>query len=144
MDVRIANEVGGRQRMQDAAVRDDGIEAVRSAGGIEEYRLASNGLKVLFMEARAVPVALLMLTYGVGSRHESRGFNGASHMLEHLMFKGSARFNKQQGTSIFNLLQKSEYALVQARRRIRPRRSIHTPSCPCSAFARLRGNLNEI
>lgn len=77
---------------------------VRSCGGIQEYRLDANGLRVLFMEARAAPVALLMLTYSVGSRHEGRGFHGASHMLEHLMFKGSARFNKQQRTSIFNLL----------------------------------------
>lgn len=84
--------------------RDDDFRYVRSGGGIEEYRLAANGLRVLFMEARAAPVALLMLTYDVGSRHEASGFKGASHMLEHLMFKGSARFNKQQGTSIFNLL----------------------------------------
>jgi zinc protease len=81
-----------------------GFRYIRSAGGIEEYRLASNGLRVLFMAARAAPVALLMLTYEVGSRHETDGFKGASHMIEHLMFKGSARFNRQQRTSIFDLL----------------------------------------
>lgn len=81
-----------------------GFRCIRSVGGIEEYRLAANGLRVLFMEARAAPVALLMLTYEVGSRHETDGFKGASHMIEHLMFKGSARFNRQLGTSIFDLL----------------------------------------
>ena len=78
---------------------------IRSAGGIEEYQLAANGLRLLTMDVPAFPVALLMVTYEVGSRHEASGFNGASHMLEHMMFKGSARFNKQQGTSIYDLLQ---------------------------------------
>jgi len=81
-----------------------GFHFIRRVGGIEEYRLAANGLRVLFMETHAAPVALLMLTYEVGSRHEAAGFKGASHMIEHLMFKGSARFNKQAGTSIFDLL----------------------------------------
>ena len=86
---------------------DDGMSGfrfVRSVGGIEEYRLTENGMRVLFMETHAAPVALLMLTYDVGSRHETAGFRGASHLIEHLMFKGSARFNKQEGTSIFDLL----------------------------------------
>jgi zinc protease len=84
--------------------RMSGFRFVRSIGGIEEYRLVANGMRVLFMETHAAPVALLMLTYDVGSRHEAAGFKGASHMIEHLMFKGSARFNKQTGTSIFDLL----------------------------------------
>ncbi len=91
-----------------AIVADDdvlpGFRWIRSLGGIEEYRLLANGMRVLFMEAQAAPVALLMLTYGVGSRHEGVGFKGGSHMLEHMMFKGSARFNKPQGTSIFDML----------------------------------------
>lgn len=82
-----------------------GFEPVRSVGGIEEHRLAANGLRVLYMEWRAAPVALLMLTYDVGSRHEPAHARGASHMLEHLMFKGSADFNAEAGTSIFDLLQ---------------------------------------
>lgn len=80
------------------------IRYVRSVGGIEEYRLITNGMKVLFMPAHAAPIALLMLTYEVGSRHESNGSKGASHMIEHMMFKGSARFNKEKRTSIFDLL----------------------------------------
>lgn len=108
MNAHIVNGASGMPHALDSETRGaDATPAfrhVRSGGGIEEYRLDANGLRVLFMEARAAPVALLMLTYGVGSRHEGHGFHGASHMLEHLMFKGSARFNKQQGTSIFNLL----------------------------------------
>jgi zinc protease len=81
-----------------------GFRYVRTVGGIEEYRLGANDMKVLFMQAHAAPVALLMLTYEVGSRHEADGSKGASHLLEHMMFKGSERFNKQQRTSIFDLL----------------------------------------
>ena len=79
-----------------------GFEPVRVVGDIEEHRLAANGLRVLYMEWRAAPVALLMLTYDVGSRHEPAHARGASHMLEHLMFKGSAGFNAEAGSSMFN------------------------------------------
>jgi zinc protease len=81
-----------------------GFEAVRTSGGIEEYRLPANGLRLLFMEQRVMPIAMLMVTYEVGSRHESSGLHGASHMIEHLMFKGTARFNRQQRTSMVDLL----------------------------------------
>jgi zinc protease len=77
---------------------------VCSEGGIDEYQLAANGLRLLIMQAPAFPVALLMVTYAVGSGHETLGYHGASHMLEHMMFKGSARFNKQLQTSIYDLL----------------------------------------
>lgn len=92
----------------DRALRHDGAAShfcyLRGEGGIEEYQLASNGLRLLFMAMPAAPVAALMLTYAVGSGHETSGFEGASHMLEHMMFKGTPRFNKQDGTSIINLL----------------------------------------
>ncbi|KQZ57101.1 hypothetical protein ASD53_11535 [Lysobacter sp. Root559] len=73
-------------------------------GGIEEHRLAANGLKILHLPMRTAPVVLLMVTYEVGSRHERAGARGASHMLEHMMFKGSANFHKGQGNSIHQLL----------------------------------------
>ncbi len=81
-----------------------GYEYVRSSGGIAEYRLTANGLTLLFMEMRAAPVALLMLTYDVGSRDERPGVRGGSHMLEHMMFKGTDRFNKRNKTSIHEVL----------------------------------------
>lgn len=75
-------------------------------GGIEHYEHRENGLQVLLMQQRAVPVVTLMVTYHVGSRHESTGLTGATHFLEHLMFKGTERYNKQAGTSAFNVLQR--------------------------------------
>lgn len=87
----------------DARLRDD-VPFVREVGGIEEYRLAANGLRVLYMPVAAMPVALTMLTYAVGSRHEPPGLKGASHMIEHMMFKGTDRFRRALGTSIHDLL----------------------------------------
>ena len=78
--------------------------SLASDGGIEEHRLAANDLKILYLPMRTAPVALLMVTYEVGSRHERAGARGVSHMLEHMMFKGSARFHKRQGNSIHQLL----------------------------------------
>ncbi len=76
-----------------------------ASGGIEAYRLRDNGLRVLLLLEAAAPVVACMVTYHVGSRHETTGLTGATHFLEHLMFKGTARFHERQGTSIFNLLQ---------------------------------------
>lgn len=90
-------------RVDDMPVHD-AATFVRDVGGIGEYRLAGNGLRVLHMPTPALPVALTMLTYAVGSRHEPPGLKGASHMIEHMMFKGTARFRHALGTSIHDLL----------------------------------------
>ncbi len=75
-------------------------------GGIAAYRHRANGLHVLVLEQPESPVATFMVTYRVGSRHEGAGLTGATHFLEHLMFKGTERFNKDAGTSVFQRLQK--------------------------------------
>ena len=48
-----------------------------------------NGLKVLLMENHKAPVATFQVWYRVGSRNEEWGKTGLSHMLEHMMFKGT-------------------------------------------------------
>lgn len=82
------------------------FEFVRSSGGIDEFVHDRNGLRVLLMQNTAAPVAAFMVTYLVGSRNERAGLTGATHLLEHLMFKGTERFNKEKGTSVFNSLQR--------------------------------------
>jgi len=84
----------------------DTFEFVDASGGIEEYTLTSNGLRVLVLEQAAAPVVAFMVTYHVGSRNEWTGLTGATHILEHLMFKGTERFHKKKGTSIFEMLQR--------------------------------------
>ena len=81
------------------------FDFVRAAGGIEEYRHRRNGLAVLLAPEAAAPVAAFQVTYRVGSRNEGAGLTGATHLLEHLMFKGSERFNRDLGTSVFQTLQ---------------------------------------
>jgi len=84
----------------------DTFEFVDASGGIEEYTLTSNGLRVLVLEQAAAPVVAFMVTYHVGSRNEWTGLTRATHILEHLMFKGTERFHKKKGTSIFEMLQR--------------------------------------
>ncbi|MEA5506452.1 pitrilysin family protein [Halotia wernerae UHCC 0503] len=48
-----------------------------------------NGLTVLTKEVHTAPVVSVQVWYKVGSRNETKGENGISHQLEHLMFKGT-------------------------------------------------------
>ncbi len=82
-----------------------GFRRIKTSGGITEYRMPSNGLSVLLMEDHSAPVATFMVTYRVGSRNEAIGHTGATHLLEHLMFKGSSGYNKENDNSIWSVLQ---------------------------------------
>ena len=57
--------------------------------GIAEYRLP-NGLRVLLAPDASKPTTTVNITYLVGSRHENYGETGMAHLLEHLLFKGTA------------------------------------------------------
>lgn len=72
---------------------------------IREYKLA-NGMKVLLVENRVAPVVTVMVLYKVGSRNEAVGHTGSTHLLEHMMFKGTPTFNLQNQTQIASTLQK--------------------------------------
>src|SRR5262249_35057505 len=60
---------------------------------VHETTLA-NGLKVLIQEVRSAPVVSFMVWYKVGSRNEGAGITGISHLLEHMMFKGTPKYGK--------------------------------------------------
>ncbi|MBT6638696.1 MAG: insulinase family protein, partial [Candidatus Marinimicrobia bacterium] len=83
----------------------NGFEFIKASGGIEEYTLKKNNLTVLVLEDHSAPVATFMVTYHVGSRNEAIGYTGSTHLLEHLMFKGSRNYNKEKGTAIWTELQ---------------------------------------
>ena len=51
--------------------------------------ILANGMKVLLVEVPKAPVATVQIWYRVGSRNEIMGRAGLSHMLEHMMFKGT-------------------------------------------------------
>ncbi len=54
----------------------------------------TNGLKVLLVEVPKAPVVTVQVWYKAGSRNEVMGRAGLSHMLEHMMFKGTAKYPK--------------------------------------------------
>jgi zinc protease len=84
----------------------EGFTYVQSAGGIDEYRLDSNGLSVLLAPDHSAPVVTFQVTYHVGSFNEVTGTTGATHILEHMMFKGSEGFNDPKGNSIKQFLER--------------------------------------
>lgn len=63
----------------------------QAIGQVHSYTL-DNGLKVLIKEDHRAPVAICMIWYQVGSADEPQGVSGISHVLEHLMFKGTPRY----------------------------------------------------
>jgi zinc protease len=64
---------------------------VTSVEGIKEYSLP-NGLKILLIPDAAQSNVIVNIVYGVGSRHEGYGESGMAHLLEHMLFKRSAKF----------------------------------------------------
>jgi len=71
------------------AVPVPGYSFIQAQDGISEYRLDANGLTVLVAPDHSAPVVTFQVTYRVGSRNEVTGTTGATHILEHMMFKGS-------------------------------------------------------
>ncbi len=74
------------------------------AGSAVYETVLQNGLKVLIQEVRSAPVVSFMVWYKVGSRNETAGVTGISHLLEHMMFKGTPKYGKGE---ISRLLQKN-------------------------------------
>jgi len=66
---------------------------------VKEYRL-DNGLKVLVVEDHKAPIATFQVWYRVGSRNEPAGKKGISHLLEHMMFKGTPRYGTKEFSKI--------------------------------------------
>lgn len=57
--------------------------------GIQSIVL-KNGMKVIVQENRRAPVVVTQVWYKVGGSYEHDGITGISHVLEHMMFKGTA------------------------------------------------------
>ena len=53
--------------------------------------LLDNGLKVLVKTDRRAPIVTSQVWYKVGSSYEHGGITGVSHVLEHMMFKGTEK-----------------------------------------------------
>ena len=66
------------------------LAAASAAADVAETALG-NGLRVLVLPDDRAPVVVSQLWYGVGSAQETPGATGLSHLLEHMMFRGTAR-----------------------------------------------------
>jgi zinc protease len=71
-----------------------------------------NGMKVLVKTDTRAPVVVSQVWYKVGSSYEPKGLTGISHMLEHMMFKGTDRLKPGEFSRIIARLGGSENAFT--------------------------------
>ena len=67
------------------------ITKLSTVEGITEYEL-SNGLRILLFPDQSKEQITVNITYLVGSRHEAYGETGMAHLLEHLVFRGTPKY----------------------------------------------------
>ncbi len=63
---------------------------VLASSEVHEFKL-DNGMKVIVKEDHRAPIVVSQVWYKVGSSYEHRGITGVSHVLEHMMFKGTKK-----------------------------------------------------
>jgi zinc protease len=68
---------------------------------VHQYHL-SNGMKVLVKEDHRAPVVVSQVWYKVGSSYEHGGITGISHVLEHMMFKGTKKLGPNEFSQIIS------------------------------------------
>ncbi|KUG03332.1 peptidase, m16 family [hydrocarbon metagenome] len=88
---------------------------------IKYWRL-SNGARLVVEEIPHVRSAAIGVYIGIGSRHEPDGMKGASHFIEHMLFKGTERLSAREIAENFegiggqlNAFTSKEYTCVYAR-----------------------------
>lgn len=78
-------------------VEHAGRDIEPAEGNLYEETLL-NGLKVLILRDRNAPLAVFQIWYNAGSINEQTGKTGLSHLLEHMMFKGTPEY----GAKVFS------------------------------------------
>jgi len=58
---------------------------------VTEHSL-KNGMKILFVEDHTVPSICYFVYFKAGGKNERPGITGISHLFEHMMFNGSAKY----------------------------------------------------
>ena len=66
-------------------------QARQADGEVKAFEL-ENGMKVLVIENHRAPVVVSQVWYKVGASYEHDGITGLSHVLEHMMFKGTEKY----------------------------------------------------
>ena len=70
---------------------------------IETFILPNN-LKVILLEDKRNPIIISSIWYKVGSSYEKKGITGISHVLEHMMFKGTDKVKPGEFSKIIKKL----------------------------------------
>jgi zinc protease len=73
-----------------------------------------NGLKVIVLENHKAAVASFNVFYRVGSRNEQFGKTGISHLIEHLMFKGTKKLGPEEFSQIIQANGGEDNAMTSA------------------------------
>lgn len=81
------------------------------AAEVAQFQL-DNGLMVLVKEDHRAPVVTSQVWYKVGASYEPEGITGVSHILEHMMFKGTAKLKPGEFSKIVARLGGSENAFT--------------------------------
>ena len=84
---------------------------IKFSDRVESYTL-SNGLKVVLIEDKRSPSVVNSIWYKVGSSHEASGKTGISHVLEHMMFKGTKTLKPGEFSSIVKKMGGTENAFT--------------------------------
>jgi len=79
-----------------------GSAAIARAGITDAVKAVTlkNDLRILVLENHKAPVATLNIFYKVGSRNEQIGTTGISHLVEHLMFRGTKKLQPEEFSNI--------------------------------------------
>ncbi len=87
------------------------VPAFAAQEKVEEFTL-SNGMKVIVQPDHRAPVVVSQVWYKVGSSYELPGTTGVSHVLEHMMFKGTKNVAPDEFSRIVAALGGSENAFT--------------------------------
>lgn len=82
-----------------------------AASDIQEY-LLNNGMKVVVKEDNRAPIVVTQVWYRIGSSYEPQGKTGISHVLEHMMFKGTKNYGPNEFSRIIASLGGRENAFT--------------------------------
>lgn len=78
------------------------LAATTDQPGVHEYKL-NNGLKLIVKEDHRAPIVTSQIWYKVGSANENSGITGISHVLEHMMFKGTRKIKAGEFSRIISV-----------------------------------------
>jgi zinc protease len=93
-------------KITDRILRQLGVSFVAEQAGISEFRLNANSMKILLVPDPSARAVCVVQHVNVGSRHEGAGNTGYSHLLEHMLFKGTPSRNAARGNSYDDLMKR--------------------------------------